>query len=119
MCWDFTHYEANWFKKHGYKHESYYIEANDAALSTHTFTVFYLKNSPMVFYFEAAWGDYMGIEIFKDIDTLLTTVMSRHAKFTTSKNIICHKFTAVNSEFEGLSCREYMIKASGGKTRLK
>ncbi len=119
ICWDFTHYEADWFKKHGYKHESYYIEANDASLSTHTFTVFYLKNSPMVFYFEVSWGDYMGIEIFKDIDTLLETVMSRHAKFTTSKNIICHKFTAENSEFEGLSCREYMIKASGSKTRLK
>lgn len=125
VCWDLVHYEAKWFKDHGYKHESYYIEVNDedGDLPTHSFLVFYLPNSSKVYYFEKSWGKYAGIEEFDSIKNLTETVMQRHID-TCNRPVkyaseVINKYDASSASLEHITCAQYYKKASGGKTQLQ
>ena len=123
VCWDYVHYEANWFKKNGYKYETYYIEGldKDGDMPTHTFLLFYLNDSSKTYYFESSWGKYRGIEEFDSTTKALNTIKERHmeqVKGGNIKDIIIVKNDFTSTSFEGLSCGDYMIKASKGKTRL-
>lgn len=124
VCWDYVHYEAKWFKDHGYKYETYYIEVNDGSgdCPTHTFLVFYLPNSTKVYYFESSWYQYRGIEEFNDINSLLKTVKDRHSamsKDNMPETAFHVKFDAGSASFEHIGCADYMKKASKGKTYLE
>lgn len=123
VCWDFVHYEAKWFKEHGYKYETYYVEAEDKDndLPTHSFLVFYLPNSSKVYYFESSWGRYKGIEEFNNISTLLQTITKRHVEENEAdlKSAFYVKYDASSSSLEHIGCGEYMKKASKGKTMLQ
>jgi 8-oxo-dGTP pyrophosphatase MutT (NUDIX family) len=127
VCWDFVHYEANWFKKNGYKYETYYIEVNDknGTLPTHTYLVFYLPNSTKVYYFESSWDEYAGIEEFNSLAELQRTVKKRCIEYAGKNSevipsaFVCNKFDASSTAFEHIGCGDYMKKASGGKTLLQ
>lgn len=126
VCWDYTHYEADWFKSHNYKYETYYIEADsDDDSMTHTFLIFTLTGSSEVYYFESSWKIFCGIERFKNISDLLNTIKDRHIKQSEKecnkkiKKYICNKFDASSKSLEHIGMYEYMNKASGGKTICK
>ena len=126
VCWDYTHYEADWFKSHNYKYETYYIEADsDDDSMTHTFLIFTLTGSSEVYYFESSWKIFCGIERFKNISDLLNTIKDRHIKQSEKecnkkiKKYICNKYDASSKSLEHIGMYEYMDKASGGKTICK
>lgn len=124
VCWDYVHYEAKWFKDHGYKYETYYIEVNDNSgdCPTHTFLVFYLPNSSKAYYFESSWYTYRGIEEFNNINSLLKTVKDRHTMMSDANipGTCFHvKFDALSKSFEHIGCAAYMKKASNNKTYLE
>lgn len=125
VCWDLVHYEAKWFKDHGYKYESYYIEVNDkdGDLPTHSFLVFYLPDSSKAYYFEKSWGKYAGIEEFSSIKNLTETVMQRHIDACNRPVIygseVINKYDASSASLEHITCVQYYKKASGGKTKLQ
>ena len=124
VCWDYVHYEAKWFKDHGYKYETYYIEVNDNSgdCPTHTFLVFYLPNSSKAYYFESSWYTYRGIEEFNNINSLLKTVKDRHTMMSDANipGTCFHvKFDALSKSFEHIGCVAYMKKASNNKTYLE
>lgn len=124
VCWDFTHYEAKWFKDHGYKYETYFIEVNDidGDLPTHTFLIFFLPGSSKTYYFERSWWKYAGIEAFNSKRECLDTIMKRHCDDNETKinkgTEVINKFDATSTSFEHLNCTQYYQKASGGKTNL-
>lgn len=123
VCWDYVHYEANWFKSHGYKYETFYIQVQDEDndCSSHTYLIFYLPGSNMPYYFESSWGN-QGIEKFKNITELHNTIKDRHIRGAQSKcnpnTYFRQKYDAASKSWEGLSCGEYMVKVSKGKIKL-
>ena len=126
VCWDYVHYEANWFKKHGYKYETFYIQVQDedGDCPSHTYLVFYLSNPDNgVYYFESSWRKYSGIERFDNINELHATVEKRHIEEALSKcypnTYIREKYDAASKSFEHLNCGEYMTKVSKGRIKLE
>lgn len=124
VCWDFVHYEADWFRNTGYKWESYYIEVQDedGDLPTHCFLTFTIPGSSKVYYFESSWGKYKGIEEFDSISSLLNTVKKRFLDDAKSKvkrdSIICVKYDASSKSLEHIGCADYYKAASKGQTML-
>lgn len=121
VCWDYVHYEADWFKKHGYKYNTFYIQVQDedGDCPSHTYLAFYLPNSNKPYYFESSWGKYQGIESFDNITTLHNTIRDRHIKSAESKcdpkTFFREEYDAVSKSWEGLSCGEYMKRVSKGR----
>lgn len=124
VCWDYVHYEAYWFSKHGYKYETFYIQVQDEDndCPSHTYLVFYLPKSSKVYYFESSWGKYQGIEEFDNINELHKTIKDRHISSARSKcdpnTYFRNKYDAKSSSWEHLSCGEYMVKVSKGRIQL-
>ena len=124
VCWDYVHYEAHWFKTHGYKFETFYIQVQDEKnmCPSHTYLVFYLPGSTKVYYFESSWGKYQGIEEFDNINQLHDTIKRRHIEFSKSKcypnTFFREKYNAESSSWENLSCGEYMSKVSKGRIKV-
>ena len=124
VCWDYVHYEAYWFDKHGYKYDTFYIQVQDEDndCPSHTYLVFYLPGSNKVYYFESAWGKYQGIEEFDNINKLHNTIKERHISSANSKcdpkTYFRNKYDAKSSSWEHLNCGEYMVKVSKGRIRL-
>lgn len=123
VCWDYVHYEANWFKKHKYKYETYYIQVQDKDNNcpSHTYLVFYLPNDSNVYYFESSWEKYKGIERFDNINQLHNAIRIRHIE-ENNKNSKCYpnsyfrnKYDASSESYEHLSCGDYMERASNGR----
>lgn len=124
VCWDYVHYEADWFKKHKYRYETFYIQVQDEDndCPSHTYLVFYLPNSRKVFYFESSWGKYQGIEAFNNINQLHNTIKDRHIKNAKSKcdpkTYFRERYNAESKSWEHLGCGEYMVKISKGRIKL-
>lgn len=124
VCWDYVHYEADWFKKHGYKYETFYIQVQDEDndCPSHTYLVFYLPGSNKPYYFESSWGQYQGIEKFNNITELHNTVKKRHIESAESKcdpnSYFREKYNAESKVWEGLNCGDYMVKVSKGKIKI-
>lgn len=124
VCWDYVHYEADWFKKHKYRYETFYIQVQDEDndCPSHTYLVFYLPNSSKVFYFESSWGKYQGIEAFNNINQLHNTIKDRHIKNAKSKcdpkTYFRERYNAESKSWEHLGCGEYMVKISKGRIKL-
>lgn len=124
VCWDYVHYEAYWFDKHGYKYDTFYIQVQDEDndCPSHTYLVFYLPGSNKVYYFESAWGKYQGIEEFDNINKLHNTIKERHITSANSKcdpkTYFRNKYDAKSSSWEHLNCGEYMVKVSKGRIQL-
>lgn len=124
VCWDYVHYEAYWFSKHGYRYETFYIQVQDEDndCPSHTYLVFYLPNSSKVYYFESSWGKYQGIEEFDSINELHKTIKDRHISSARSKcdpkTYFRNKYDAKSSSWEHLGCGEYMVKVSKGRIQL-
>ena len=123
VCWDYVHYEANWFKKHKYKYETYYIQVQDKDNNcpSHTYLVFYLPNDLNVYYFESSWEKYKGIERFDNINQLHNAIKIRHIE-ENDKNSKCYpnsyfrnKYDASSKSYEHLSCGDYMERVSNGR----
>ena len=127
VCWDYVHYEANWFKKHGYKCDTFYVQVQDEAgdCPSHTYLVFYLSDSDKVYYFESSWGKYSGIEAFDNISQLHSTIKDRHIQYYNTKSkcdpssYFIEKFNAESTSWEHLKCGEYMVKVSKGRIKLE
>lgn len=125
VCWDYVHYEADWFKKHGYKYETFYIQVQDEDndCPSHTYLVFYLPNDNRPYYFESSWGKFQGIEKFDNINQLHNTIKNRHIKNANSKcdpkSYFREKYDASLKSWEHLSCGDYMVKISKGKIKIK
>lgn len=124
VCWDYCHYEANWFKDHGYRYETYYIQVQDedGDCPSHTFILFYLNNSNKVYYFESSWYKYRGIEEFDNASSAISIIKDRHIKCAESKcdpkTFISNKYDAASKSFEHLSCAQFITKATGGKVKF-
>lgn len=124
VCWDYVHYEAYWFDKHGYKYDTFYIQVQDEDndCPSHTYLVFYLPGSNKVYYFESAWGKYQGIEEFDNIGKLHNTIKERHISSANSKcdpkTYFRNKYDAKSSSWEHLKCGEYMVKVSKGRIQI-
>lgn len=124
VCWDYVHYEAYWFNKHGYRYETFYIQVQDKDndCPSHTYLAFYLANSSKVYYFESSWGKYQGIEEFDNINELHETIKDRHISSARSKcdpkTYFRNKYDAKSSSWEHLGCGEYMVKVSKGRIQL-
>ena len=124
VCWDYVHYEAYWFSKHGYKYETFYIQVQDEDndCPSHAYLVFYLPKSSKVYYFESSWGKYQGIEEFDNINELHKTIKDRHISSAISKcdpkTYFRNKYDAKSSSWEHLRCGEYMVKVSKGRIQL-
>ena len=125
VCWDYVHYEANWFKIHGYKYETFYVQVQDedGYCPSHTFLVFYLPGSNKPYYFEASWKKYRGIENFNTLSELHKTIRQRHIDDAQSKcypeTYLIQKYDAASKSYEGISCKDYMMKASKGKVKFE
>ena len=125
VCWDYVHYEANWFKVHGYKYETFYVQVQDedGYCPSHTFLVFYLPGSNKPYYFEASWKKYRGIENFNTLSELHKTIRQRHIDDAQSKcypeTYLIQKYDAASKSYEGISCKDYMMKASKGKVKFE
>ena len=125
VCWDYVHYEANWFKAHGYKYETFYVQVQDedGDCPSHTFLVFYLPGSNKPYYFEASWKKYRGIENFNTLSELHKTIRQRHIDDAQSKcyteTYLIQKYDAASKSYEGISCKDYMMKASKGKVKFE
>lgn len=125
VCWDYVHYEANWFKAHGYKYETFYVQVQDedGYCPSHTFLVFYLPGSNKPYYFEASWKKYRGIENFNTLSELHKTIRQRHIDDAQSKcypeTYLIQKYDAASKSYEGISCKDYMMKASKGKVKFE
>lgn len=124
VCWDYVHYEADWFKKHGYKYETFYIQVQDEDndCPSHTYLVFYLPGDHKPYYFESSWKQYKGIEKFNSITELHDTIKKRHIESAESKcdpnSYYRVKYNAESKIWEGLSCGDYMVKVSKGKIKI-
>lgn len=124
VCWDYVHYEANWFKSHRYKYETFYIQVQDedGDCPSHTYLVFYLPGSNKPYYFEVSWKKYRGIEQFSSISKLHDTIKKRHIEDAESKcdpkTYINAKYDAASKSLEHIGCGEFMVKASNGRVRL-
>ena len=124
VCWDYVHYEAYWFDKHGYKYDTFYIQVQDEDndCPSHTYLVFYLPGSNKVYYFESAWGKYQGIEEFDNIGKLHNTIKERHISSANSKcdpkTYFRNTYDAKSSSWEHLKCGEYMVKVSKGRIQI-
>lgn len=124
VCWDYVHYEADWFKKHKYRYETFYIQVQDKDndCPSHTYLVFYLPGSTTPYYFESSWGKYQGIEKFKSITELHNTIKQRHIDNAESKcdpkTYFREKYDAASKSWEHLSCGDYMVKVSKGKIKI-
>lgn len=123
VCWDYVHYEADWFKHRGYKYDAYYLEATDKGgyNRSHAFLVFYLPSSSKAYYFESAWHQYQGIEEFDSTQKLLDTIVERHLELFddpkhAKKTVLYTKYDAMSKAFEHIGCMDYMVKATDGKT---
>lgn len=125
VCWDYVHYEANWFKTHGYKYETFYVQVQDedGYCPSHTFLIFYLPSSNKPYYFEASWKDYRGIESFNTLSELHKTIKQRHINSVQSKcyseTYFIQKYDAASKSYEGLNCKDYMMKVSNGKIKFE
>lgn len=125
VCWDYVHYEANWFKVHGYKYETFYVQVQDedGYCPSHTFLVFYLPGSNKPYYFEASWKKYRGIENFNTLSELHKTIRQRHIDDAQSKcypeTYLIQKYDAASKSYEGISCKDYMMKASKGRVKFE
>lgn len=124
VCWDYVHYEADWFKKHGYKYETFYIQVQDEDndCPSHTYLVFYLSGNNKPYYFESSWGKFQGIEKFNNITELHNTVKDRHIENAESKcdpkSYFREKYDAESKSWEHLSCGDYMVKVSKGRIKI-
>lgn len=124
VCWDYVHYEADWFKKHGYKYETFYIQVQDEDndCPSHTYLVFYLPGNNKPYYFESSWGKFQGIEKFNNITELHNTVKDRHIENAESKcdpkSYFREKYDAESKSWEHLSCGDYMVKVSKGRIKI-
>ena len=59
-CWDFANYEADWFRKHGYSFDTYFIQIdNKKDCPCHAFLIFYINGKS--YYFESSWHKMQGI----------------------------------------------------------
>ena len=63
VCHDFSLYTYDRLTKQGYKCKLIYISTSDVK-ATHSFVIY--KNNNKEYWFEAAWGDYIGIHELKN-----------------------------------------------------
>ena len=125
VCWDYVHYEANWFKNHGYRYEGYYMQVDDNGgdMPSHTFLVFYLPNSDAAYLFDPL--NIRGtIKKFDNIDELLTFTATLHIKYWESvegrgniyrNTLVQFKYDPAPVSFERLNVAEYIKLATNGQ----
>lgn len=79
VCWDFVNYEADWFKRHRYEFNTYYIQIdNNADCPSHTFLVFRYNNKS--YYFESSWMSHQGIYEFDTDNEAVSYVLKNHTE---------------------------------------
>lgn len=126
ICWDFTTYEANWFKTNHpeLKFETYYIGLNlPPDYPTHTFLVIQMDNQYI--YFESSFKKIQGVYIFKSESDVINFVMYNmdkyrpkfHKKslFKLSDGYIVTKYNALDKKLYDSTCAEFMEYCEAGK----
>ncbi|MCM1295168.1 MAG: GNAT family N-acetyltransferase [Muribaculaceae bacterium] len=116
VCWDYTSYEA-WYFKHNFpkvKVTTWYIVYGlQPDCPTHTFLTFTYQGNH--YYFDSSFSDVAGVwaaDSEKDILNFVIGSMVKHdgrlADVVKESNYGLFKYDALNAELYGLGCVEYM-----------
>lgn len=128
VCWDYTAYEAKWFKDHGIDFKAYYIGYKDIVNNefdySHTFIIFHMNGKS--YYFESSWGALAGIwEANSDKDIIGFTMDKHAAQHKINKNdknikAYAYSYNALANNTFNMNMYEFIdwIESNGSKVTI-
>lgn len=111
ICWDYTMFEAFYFKKHfpRIKTKTFFTAFECDGTPTHTFLLFYLNNK--CYWFESSWKSHCGIYEFDSEDAALTYITKQlRSEKKNVKYTFVTEYNAMDVSLQNLPGDEYVDK---------
>lgn len=118
ICWDYTMYEAFYFKKEfpSIQFNTIYVafRCGKGELRTHTFLLFYIGSK--CYWFESSWKSHCGIYQFGNMDEAISYVVKElSSKLQDVRYTFVSIYNAMDPGLQKITSNEYMNKLLHGK----